>query len=571
MESISLLRDLVVAMVAATIAGIIALRLGLPVIIGYLVCGLLIGPNALGIISDISDVSRLADIGVALLMFAVGVSLSFERMRSVGRISIYGGIAQVLLTIALGLLLGLLFGWRVYASIFVGAMIASSSTMTVIKTLIDRSELDSMHGRVSLGISVVQDMGVIALLAILPPLRNIQLASVPDLIVPVARGFVVLAAAIYAANTVIPFILRRVAMLNSRELFMLTLVILAVGAATATAAMGFSLALGAFVAGLVISQSELRQESISRIIPMRDVFVAVFFVSVGMLINPVFIYRNPGAVLMIALATIVGKFLICGGLALWYKYSGLTAVLVGILLGQAGEFTFVMGQAGVAQNLIDDFYFSATLSAALISLIVAPLVYQHGRKLYERLPPIPRLRQVRDGHHRDVTVMHNHTILCGYGRVGRNVGIALQRFSISFVVIDYDLDIIHKLKKDGIQAIYGDAGSESVVAEANPEHARMAVVVLPDLISTRMTVRSLHEANPRLKILARTSDESAFEDLVQQGATEVFQVEFEAGLEIMRHTLFHLGKADGDLQAYIEGIRRNRYREMEKGIEELND
>lgn len=437
MESAQLVESLAIVFLAGAVVGFLVIRLRLPVIFGYLLAGLLIGPYTLKFVSSVETVQSFSDIGVTLLMFSIGVESSLSELRPVRAISILGGSLQIVITIGLGLVVGLALGWSYYQSLFLGAVISISSTAVALKTLMDQGELDTVHGRVSLGIMIVQDLSVVGLITILTSAQHPGLQMLPDIAWTIARAGLLIVAALIVARLVIPSILGAVALLDSRELFAISLVALAVGAAVGSVLSGLVLSLGAFIAGLAISESEFRHQVLATISTLRDVFAALFFVSVGMLINPVFIYTNLGVLAAVVTAIVVGKFMIGAIITMLFRYSGRTAFLVGATLIQIGEFSIVMARVGLVQGLVSESFYSIILAAALLTIVITPFAMRYIGRIYSSLITIPAVRPIIAGP-AEVILPHytyalsDHVLICGYGRVGRTVGLALGDFEKPF-------------------------------------------------------------------------------------------------------------------------------------------
>ncbi|MHB0913451.1 MAG: cation:proton antiporter [Armatimonadota bacterium] len=562
MERGELLVSLAIVYLAAAIAGFAATRLRLPLVVGYLVGGLLIGPHVLGFVGRADVVGMFADIGVTFLVFSIGTQVSLKELRAVRSVAIFGGAVQMAATMAVGFDVARLLGWNAYHALFIAALIAVSSTAVVLKTLVDLGELDTVHGRVALGILLVQDLAVVGLLALL--------VSLPNLAWSVIKAAAVVALALLVTRRVIPAVLARVALTNSREVFVIALVALAIASSIGAASLGLALSLGAFIMGLAISESEFRYQTLAAIVPLRDVFAALFFVSVGMLIDPSFVLSHPGILAAVVGVITVGKFAITWIVTRLHGYGGRTSFIAAISLIQIGEFSIVMARVGLRQGLIGQDIYSTTLSAALFTILITPFAIKYSGRLYSLLASIPLLHpllaQPREAGRAGGYSMNGHVVICGYGRIGRTVGEALQSFDKPFVVADYDLGTVLSLRREGIQAIYGDAANPEVLEAMEPETASLAVVALADAISIRTTTRLLRASSPGLRILVRAIPGLDFDELFSEGASEVFQVEFEAGLEIMRHTLLHSGIPADSTQSYVQSIRDERYRPMEDAM-----
>ncbi len=552
--------DLAVIFFTALVAGLVAHRFRQPLLLAYLLGGVAIGPYGLGIVRDVETVSLFSEIGITLLMFALGVEFSLHGVLVVGAVAVKGGLLQVGATLLLGVGLGRLLGLAWVPAIVLGAVLSLSSTMIVMKTLMDRAETESSHGRVMLGILIVQDLAAVAMLALLPVLRDLSLNRLPELGLLALKAAAYLVFAGVLARTVIPAIMRYVAGTQYKELFALTVVGVCFSAALATLAIGFSLALGAFVAGLIVSESEYRHEVFAEVIPLRDIFAILFFVSVGMLVDPAFFVRHLGPISAVVAALLIGKSVITGLVVRLFGFHLRTAFLAGAGLAQIGEFSFLLARQAQGLGLISEDLYGIILSSALVTILATPLLLEKSPALYQRFPRLlGRDAAPEEETQRERSALADHVIIIGYGRVGNNVGASLMLYAVPFVVIDYNQGVIEQLRRLGFPAIFGDGSNPSVLSHAHPETARLAVVTMPDFITTRMCVRTLHRMNPDLRIVARVSTVGSAETLYQEGAEEVVEPDFEAGIEITRHALVRLGVSLPEVQAQTERLRRLRY------------
>ena len=420
MEDYRLITDLVLALAAAFLGGAVAQRLGQPVILGYIVAGVLIGPNTPGLVADRDRVLTLANLGVAFLMFALGVEFSFSELTRVRRAALIGGGIQIPLTVALGAGAGLTIGWSWQAALLLGGAFAISSSIVALKLLLGRGEADSPQGRVGLGLGIVQDLSLVPMIALLPVLTGQQ----GNLGLSLARSLVTAALALAAVTVLgtrlVPRVLYAVARTESRELFLVTVVLIALGTALASHEAGLSLALGAFLAGLVVSESEFDSQVLAEIIPLRDLFATLFFVSVGMLIEPAFVARHAVLVLGLVGTLVLGKLVITGGALLAAGVDHRTATLAALLLAQMGEFSFVLAGVGLADGVIARDQYGLILAVALGSILVAPALLRLGPALVavaERLHGVRAQEAAHAGPDLAEDDLSRPVVLCGYGRV----------------------------------------------------------------------------------------------------------------------------------------------------------
>lgn len=578
---IEFLGQIGIVLVAALLGGLVARALRLPVLIGYLLAGIVIGPHTPGFIANEETVKTVADLGVALLMFAVGVQFSLDELNHVRRIALIGGGAQILGTVALGLGLGVLFGWGVYGGLFLGCALALSSTAVMLKVLEERGELGTAHGNSMLGILVVQDLSLVLMIILLPALSAFATDGAKAL---VGVGIALLKALLFLLITVLmatrgaPALLNRVAKTGSRELFLLTVVCLCLVAGYAADQMGLGLALGAFLAGIVVSESGYAHEVFGQVRPLRDVFASVFFVSVGMLLNPAFVLANWGIIAAVVLTILIGKALVTMIALRLLGAPGRVVVLTGLGLAQIGEFSFVLATIGAARGLIPPDVSNVILSSALITILLAPFVFGAGGALYQRaitIPALARLLEQRsptdDGAGPDTAVppetpVRTCVLVLGAGRVGRYVSDALREKDVAHVVLDYDVNATARLKENGVRVVYGDVTSETVLDQVTPRSAQLAVITLPEAATTEITLRLLKQMAPDLPVLVRVHRGNDIPRMRAAGADAVIHAEFEAGTEMIRQGLDRLGFPDGEVDTYLDGVRQHRYREEGVGV-----
>jgi CPA2 family monovalent cation:H+ antiporter-2 len=554
--------DIAIILVAALIGGFIAQRLGQPLLLGYIVAGVLVGPNTGGVtISDIHDIELLAEIGVALLLFALGLEFNLKKLARVRWVAFIGTPIQIGLSIGLGLALGLSLGWSLYSALWLGALIALSSTMVILKTLMAQGALGTLASRVMIGMLIVQDLAVVPLMIVLPVLGNLA-EGLPQLGLAVVRAGLFLAAMVLVGTRVIPFLLKRVAEWNSRELFLIAIMALGLGIGYATYLAGLSFAFGAFVAGMVLSESDYSHQALSDIIPLRDVFGMLFFVSVGMLLDPAFLLANMLSILLLVAAIGLGKALIFGGVVRAFGYRDDVPLAVGLGLFQVGEFAFVLARVGVAEGALSSDQYNMILAVALSTMLMTPFVTKAAEPLYRRF------REWRGQSAGPVFLLpdqglSDHVIIAGYGRVGRYIAELLERLQIPSLIIDRDQRRMEQLKNSGLPVIFGDASSPIVLEAAGISHARLMLVAVSAAIDVETIVRQARQLNPELRIIARATQLGQLEVLRTLGIHEVVQPEFEAGLEMVRQTLLLLDFPPSEIEHLSDGVRNEHYRPIE--------
>ncbi len=570
MNEQAFLPNLAAALLASIVGGTLARKLGLPVLVGYLVAGIVVGPHTPGWFADEEAVRMLANLGVALLVFAVGVQFSLRQLLEVRRVALVAGGVQIAATIVLGFFLGLAFGWGVYGGFFLGCALAHSSTAVMMRILEERGELGTGHGAAMLSVSIVQDLSLVVMVALLPSLAELA-AKGPDILLEVAlsvlRAVGAVGIALLLALRVVPGILNRMAATGSRELFILVVVAICLLAAYAAQLAGLSLAIGAFLAGMVISESDFAHEVFSQVRPLRDVFASLFFVSIGMLLNPAFVLSHGLEIGAVVATILVGKTLVSAVPIFLVGCHGRTALLAGLGLAQIGEFSYILAAVGIERNLIPAEMSSVILTASLITILLSPFLFGAGDRLYQRLNALPALsRRLNRPPHSEPPASERaeirpRVIILGGGRVGRYASEALRAHNVPHVVVDYDAAAIDWMRARGVPVVYGDATSQVVLEQAHPETAELAMVALPEAAITEMVVRLLKRLAPSVTVVARVHRGVDIPRIRQAGADAVIHAEFEAGTEMIRQGLDRLDIPSPRLEEYLDRMRQRRYAE----------
>jgi CPA2 family monovalent cation:H+ antiporter-2 len=448
----------------------------------------------------------------------------------------------------------------------------------MLKLLIPRGEIESIAGRIALGTSIVQDLATVALIIILPALAGgIGPGLFADAGIAMLRGGAFLAGAYLIGTRIVPVLLERVTLVGARELFLLTIVAIAVGMAVLGHLVGISFALGAFIGGLVVSESEFSSEVLDEIIPIRDIFSTLFFVSIGMLMQPAFLFSHWLAIGLLVIAIIAGKFVISSVLVRFLGYDTENALRVGLLMAQIGEFSFVLAGVGLVSGAIDEELYGLILAAALVTLVLNPILVNGSDRFIEPLAlRVERLLRLLPGASRDTSAqaeetravvgdeaqlagLRRHVVLCGFGRVGREVAHVLQDRPFPFVIIEYNPRRVAEARSLGYLAIQGDATDPPTLERARIDAAYILVVAVPDLVSAEQIVREGRVMNKRLYIIARSTDSRAIPHLNRAGADQVLQPEFETGLEIIRQVWRKYGVSSIETQSMVGGQRRRHY------------
>lgn len=565
MHEVPLLINIVVALVVAFIGGIIARRIGLPTIVGYLLAGIVIGPFTPGFVGDTDTISQLAELGVIFLMFGVGLHFSFSDLWKVRSVAVPGAIGRMVVVILLGFGFSQLNGWTVTSGIVIGLAISIASTVILLRSLMDNGLLNTPHGQAAIGWVIVEDLATVLILVLMPTLVNtsggFDWAGL-GLTLFKAAGFVILV--MFAGTRLIPWALLRVAHTRSRELFILAVLAIALGIALGAAELfGVSLALGAFVAGVVVNESPLSHQVGADVLPFQEAFAVLFFVSIGMLVNPEYIFNNIGVILLFSALIVIGKAVVTIFMGFILPWPGRTTLVLAVALSQIGEFSFILGQEGMSLGLINRDQYSLILAGSLVSITINPLMYRLIQPAETWFKKIPNLWRALDRHAPipaavDETIK-DHVVIVGYGRVGSHIVNLLMKMSVPHLVIDSDPDHIEQLNQKRILNLYGDASNSEVLTHAHLQNARALVVASHDESANELVVATARDISSKLPIIARATTEAGINQLAQLGAEDVIHPELEGGLEIVRHTLLKLDFPVTEIIRYMDAVRRDHY------------
>ncbi len=549
-------RDLVLAIAAALVGGAAAQRLGQPPLLGYLIGGVLIGPYTPGPVSEIRHVSTLADIGIVLLMFELGVEFPVGRLRRVGAVALGGGLLQVVLTGAAAFGVARAMGSPPVQQVFFGAIVSLSSTIVVLKLLLDRGEMDTPHGEIAVGICLVQDLSLVAMMVVLPAWAAAEGTVGPPLLLALGKALVLFISAYFVAGLMLPALFAAVARLRSRELFLLTVVLVVIGTTVALAALGLPTALGAYLAGVVVSRSHYSRQALAELVPSRDLFASLFFVSVGMLVDPLLLWRYPGTLLAIVAVIAFVKAGVTALIVRAFGYTGSAAIMTGLLLAQVGELSFILAKLGMDRRFISENLYGLLLGGALISILVNPLLLRRGSPwLLRRLARAPAAPPSFAGSPAETSRLANHVVICGCGRVGSELVAQLRARGLPYVIIELNPIRVEELRRDGEPCLFGDANNLYILKAAGIERAQLLAITHHDAAASERTIKEVLEIHPTLKVIARAHYPVDLQRLRSAGASEVVMPEFEAGMEFLRWTLGHLGLSAAEVETVIQRRR----------------
>ena len=559
-HDVTLITTIAAALGLALIMGFIAARLKLPVLVGYLIAGIIIGPATPGFVADVELSTQLAEIGVMLLMFGVGLHFSLDDLLAVRRISLPGALVQITVATLLGIAVAALWGWSLAAGLVFGLALSVASTVVLLRTLESRGLLETVNGRIAVGWLVVEDLVMVLVLVLLPPLA-LWLGGNPNavpegaenrsllttLVLTFGQVSVFIALMLVVGKRLFPWLLWQIARTGSRELFTLCVIAAAVGIAYGSAELfGVSFALAAFFAGMVMRESPLSYRAAEESLPLRDAFSVLFFVSVGMLFDPGVLTRQPLQVITVVLIIIFGKSLAAFFLVLLFRYPLNTALTVSASLAQIGEFSFILANLGVSLGVLPTEGQSLILAGAIISIALNPLVFHAIEPVQAWIRSRSKLAQTLERPDDPLAVLPmtvdlnrltGHLVLAGYGRVGRRIGEALTEKGIPFVVAEENREIVEKLRESGIPAVSGDASEPAVLIQGHVARARMLVIATPDTLDVRRMIEIARTLNPRIETVVRTHSEEEAVLLEKENAGKVFMGEHELAVGMIRHVI----------------------------------
>lgn len=550
--------DIAIIVTAALLGGLVAQLLRQPLIIGYILAGVVVGPYTGGVtVSDVHNIEKLAEIGVALLLFALGLEFSLRDLKPVRNIALIGTPIQIVLTTAFGFGIGHFLGWDWGASIWFGALISLSSTMVILKTLEKEGLMGTLSSRVMIGVLLVQDLAVVPMLVILPQL-SAEDGGWQILLFAGLKAAIFLVLVIIAGSRIIPHLMRLITRWNSRELFLVATTALGLGIGYGTYLFGLSFAFGAFVTGLLLSESDYAYQALSDIIPLRDIFSLLFFTSIGMLIDPRYLLNHLGLILFLVAIVMTGKALILATLSRIFRYRNVVPLAMGLGLSQIGEFSFVLLMVGLNTQSISSEFYSLVLTMTIVSMLFTPYISGLTAPVYRVWcrwrKPVP-LTPI----HFPPTGLHDHLVIAGGGRIGYSIAHVLQRLTIPFVVIELNSRRVDDLRVHGIPLLYGDASKEIILRAAELDKARLLLITTPLAVVAREIVEQAKKIKPTIHIITRAEGIEEMGALHDQGVGHVVQPEFEASLEITHQALRHLGMPIDEIRQFTDEVRRELY------------
>ena len=561
MRELGILQDLVVVLGVAIPTVALAHRLRIPAIVGFFLVGAVIGPYGLALIPNAESVTVLADLGVLLLLFTIGLELSLTRVMQLGRVALQGGALQVGGTLVAVAAVATGLGVPINQAVFYGGLAALSSTAVVLKVYADRGELDTPHGRVVVSILLFQDLCVVPLMLFMPMLADAQAGAAVGNWAGIARSLLVVAILVAGGRVVVPWVLDRIVLLRDRELFTLCIGFFGLGAAFATASFGLSLALGAFVAGLVISESEYGLQAMSNVLPFHDVFSGIFFASVGMLLDARFLIAEPLLVVGATVGILLLKGLLSAAVVLSLRRGLQASIASGLSLAQVGEFSFILAGVGVSLGLFAGNDYQLFLAVSVLTMVATPFMIARARPTadgIERLLGWSRFRVPLPDEENTVQ-LNDHTIIVGYGFSGRRLAHVLDSAGLPYVVLEQNGQAVRSARREGVPIFFGDGTRREVLKRVGCERARVILFVISSTADERRGVVVARGLNPAVRIIVRTRFIRAIEDLTRLGASEVVVEEFEASVELFALVLEFYEVPSNTIRRELDAVRSEHY------------
>ncbi|WP_018477932.1 cation:proton antiporter domain-containing protein [Pontibacter roseus] len=563
---IPLLSDVVIILGLAVVVILLFQRIKLPTILGFLVTGVIAGPHGLSLVADAHNIEILAEIGIILLLFIIGIEFSLRRLALIKRTVLLGGATQVVLTILLVGLFLMMFEFSAGEAFFVGFLVALSSTAIVLKLLQDKGEISSPHGKVVLGILIFQDIVVVPMMLVAPLMAGGSDNVALKLLLMLLKGIFVIVFVLISARYLVPRLLYLVASTRSKELFILSIVVICFAVAWLTQSLGLSLALGAFMAGLIISDSEYSYQATSNILPFREIFTSFFFVSIGMLLDFEFMLQHFLLVAVLAVCTFLLKSLVATIAARILQYPLRTSLLVGLSLFQVGEFAFILSKTGISSGLLSKEVYQFFLSVSLLTMAITPFVIGNFHVIANFIGA--KVLRIRNSHTNEpvegaptdeLIHLEDHIIIIGYGINGRNVAKAARHANIPYVIVELNPVMVREERLRGEAILYGDAVHGVILSHVNIHKARVVVVAISDAEATKRVTTAIRELNDKVHIIVRTRFVQEMEENFKTGADEVIPEEFETSVEIFTRVLNRYLLPRDEIEAFTNSIRADNY------------
>ncbi len=582
---IPILQDITVIVAVGTVSLLVCSRMKVPGILGYLLTGLLVGPNGLGLVHDVHNINMMAEVGVVLLLFTIGLEFSLQQLIALRRSALGGGVLQVALTMGIVASIAIIMGVDSGKSLFLGMIVALSSTAIVLKLLVENGTIESPHGRISTSILIFQDIAIIPMMLITPMLVPGGDATAMDVVVTLGKAMLVVVVLFAVARFIVPKLLNRVTNTRSREIFLFSIILICMLVAFVTNQAGLSLALGAFLAGMVVSETGYGYQALGNVIPFKDVFTGFFFVSIGMLINLEIFAQSYMLIIALAIAVILIKAIAAAVVINMLGYPIKISINTGLTLAQIGEFSFILAATGFSLGLLTEHEQSMFVSISVLTMAATPFLMKYGDNIGGLIAKLPLPQKIKKGylHQQNAKIkpLKDHIIIVGYGPAGRNIAKASQNAGIAYNVIEMNPITVHEELKKGTPIFYGDASQEEILEHAKIHDARAIIISGADHHTAKSMVESIYRMNPGIALIIRTRFVTHALELKKLGASEVVVEEVEASVALLTGVLRHYTVPTEDIEAIEAEIRKNdantetqtvrrygkKYKLNEKGIE----
>ncbi|PJB01803.1 MAG: hypothetical protein CO127_01935 [Ignavibacteria bacterium CG_4_9_14_3_um_filter_36_18] len=533
MQQFTIIKDIVIILLVSIPIIFVFNKLKIPSIVGFLAAGMIIGPHGFQLISEITEIEVMAEVGVILLLFVIGLEVSIKQLMRMKKFLIIAGGLQLIGTIAFSSIIFYSFGINITQSIFLAMLVSLSSTAIVLKLLSDKRELEAPHGRIALGVLIFQDLAIVPMFIVLPILGSGSNMPVSEIVLQLFFAFGVVGVVLLASNYLMPRILETLVKMKMREAFTVGILLILLGTAYLTHAVGLSFALGAFIAGLILSESDYSHQIVAEILPLKDAFNSIFFVSIGLLLNIGFVFQFPYLLIGITAGIIVLKAIVVIAIVKFMKYPLRTAVLAGLGLAQIGEFSFVLAQAGMNFQLIPDDFYNAFLASSIFTMILTPFFFKFAPVIANRFGEIEPIKKTVEDEHK----LTKHVIIVGFGLNGKNLARVLKEAGIQYIVVEMNPDTFQEQKSKGERIIYGDITREEILHQTKIEDANIIVFAISDPASARRGLIQAKIMKPDIYAIVRTRFLSEIDELMSMGADEVIPEEFETSLQIFSKVL----------------------------------
>lgn len=535
MQDFLIIQDIVVILLVSIPIIYLFKKINLPSLVGFLIAGMIIGPFGFKLIKSVNQIGGMAEFGVILLMFTIGLEVSFSQISRLKKYFLFAGGLQFLITLIAAFIIFYSLDFPINQSIFLGFLLVQSSTVIIMKLLLDRNQIDTPQAKISISISLFQDIMVVPLFLFLPILSTNTNLNTLQTLFKIALAFGLTATLIIASRYLMPPVIYQIAKLRMREVFTVGIILLILGTAYLTSLIGFSFAMGAFIAGLILAESDYNHQIIAEILPLRDAFNSIFFVSVGMLLNIQFVIHNPLLITGLTLISFILKASIIALIVLMLKYPLRVAILSGILVGQIGELSFVLALGGMKFNLIGGDLYNSFLATSIFTMILIPLLFQLEPWITRTTAKLSS--GVDENDIKLTEKLKAHVVIAGYGLNGKNLARVLKETGIKYIVVDLNPDTVREEKKNGEFIIYGDISREDILRVAAIDRANVIVFAISDSLITKMALKTVKSLNPHIYTLVRTRFINEVDELKRLGADEVIPEEFETALQIFRKVL----------------------------------